>query len=123
MDGMKPGTVELDGCSLQLSYSQIVKPNQRGLLLEITNLLTQPSKRRNNCATHLMREVCDQADQHGITLMLMPQADGNDGPNSDTLEAWYSREFDFKRLQSDSNLMIRLPSRVAERLASANDRR
>jgi hypothetical protein len=76
MAGMKPGTITNGFASLDLSYSGIVPPAERGRVLEITNLLTPSTNRRQNHAILLMQSVCEQADQANMLLLLMPQAFG-----------------------------------------------
>lgn len=118
---MKPGTITNGAASLTLSYSAIVPPAERGRVLEITDLLTTSTKRRQNHASLLMQSVCEQADQADMLLLLMPQAFGTDGLTSLQLQHWYSDKFGFVTLQQSPTILIRMPAAAGERWAAAND--
>lgn len=118
MDGMRPGRVELNGASLDLSYSAIVPIEYRGDAFEVSNLLTLPTVRRQNHANALVQEVCEQADQFGKLLLLLPGAFGVDGPSTAQLIAWYVRKFQFTELQRDPCILIRMPQRAANLMES-----
>lgn len=122
MDGMiemKPGTITLGPSSLHLSYCSLVPPNLRGNALEITELLTDPAARGQNHANSLMQEVCDQADQAGKLLLLMPEKYGqDDSPTSEQLSDWYQRHHGFIVLQhSPKTILVRMPSKAAAKWA------
>lgn len=98
---MKTGTVALGNASLHLGYSGIIKPNQRGLVREITEFFVPENQRGNGEGSALLREVCDEADSKGIHLILI--ADGA------RLAAYYSL-FGFAILPGDEiKLMCRKP--------------
>lgn len=119
---MKPGRIELDGAALDLSYSGIVPIAERDRVLEISNLFTPESKRGNNLANSLMQEVCDQADQAGKYLLLMPEAYGQGGLTTAELADWYIRKHGFIYLQHDPKvILIRLPRTVAQQWAAAHE--
>lgn len=117
---VKPGTITNGGASLDLSYSGIVPAIDRGRVLEITNLLTSGKVRRQNHATLLMQSVCEQADQAGMLLLLMPQAFGDDGLTSLQLEFWYTDKFGFMPLQQSPTILIRLPASAGQLWAAAH---
>ena len=71
---MKTGTVALGNASLHLGYSGIIKPNQRGLVREITEFFVPENQRGNGEGSALLREVCEEADSKAIILILI--ADG-----------------------------------------------
>lgn len=116
MDELKPGTIVLGPASLHLGYTALVPPNLRGLALEITELLTQPNERGQNHANSLMQDVCQQADQAGKTLLLMPERFGrDDGLTTDELSDWYQRRHGFVVLQhSPKIILVRMPERAAK---------
>lgn len=118
MDEMKPGRIKLGAASLELSYSQLIPPIYRGNALEITDLLTESTERRNNAANSLMQEVCAQADQHHKLLLLMPKAFGSDGLTTDQLSDWYQRRFGFVVLQAAPVILIRMPHDAAQQWAA-----
>jgi hypothetical protein len=117
---MKPGTITNGFASLDLSYSGIVPPAERGRVLEITNLLTPSTNRRQNHASLLMQSVCEQADEANMLLLLMPQAFGTDGLTSMQLQFWYTSKFGFVALQQSPTILIRMPATAGERWAAAN---
>lgn len=121
MDGLRPGHIALGPASLELSYSGIVPPLDRDRVLEITNLLTPPQERGKNHANSLMQEVCDQADQAGKLLLLMPEAFDQGGLTTAQLVDWYTRKHGFTYLQqSPKVVLIRLPRTAAQQWAAAH---
>src|ERR1035437_6238961 len=68
---MKTGTVALGNASLHLGYSGIIKPNQRGLVREITEFFVPESQRGKGEGSALLHEVCDEADSKGVHLILI----------------------------------------------------
>ena len=115
---MKPGTISMGPCSLRLAYSALVPPNMRGGAFEIADLLTIPTERGKNHANSLMQEVCEQADQAGKLLLLMPEKYGQDGLTSEQLSDWYQRRHGFVVLQlSPKTILVRMPARAAAKWA------
>lgn len=124
MDELRPGTIQMGPARLDLSYSAIVPPAERDNLLEISNLLTESAHRGQNHASSLMQEVCDQADQAGKLLMVLPQAFGTGGMTTDQLCNWYTGKFGFVALQLEpAIILIRMPQRAAQLWAADNARR
>jgi hypothetical protein len=118
---LKPGRITLHGASLDLSYSGIVPIADRDRVLEISNLFTLRTERRNNAAHSLMQDVCEQADQANKLLMLMPEAFDHGGPTTAQLVDWYSRKFGFTTLQSTPKvILIRLPRTAAQQWAATH---
>ena len=98
---MKTGTVSLNNASLHIGYSQVVKPNQRGLLREITEFFVPETQRGKGEGTALLESVCEQADDEGIFLLIRP--------DNIRLGAFYARH-GFETLQGGKNtFMIRKP--------------
>lgn len=118
MDELKPGVIALGPASLRLSYSALVPPNLRGNALEITELLTQTNERGQNHANSLMQDVCEQADQAGKLLLLMPERYGQDGLTTEQLSDWYQRRHGFVVLQlSPKIILVRMPAMAAAKWA------
>ena len=114
MDELKPGTIALGPASLHLSYSALVPANLRGNALEISELLTYAKERGNNHANSLMQEVCQQADQAGKLLLLMPETFDQGGPTTEQLSDWYQRRHGFVVLQSSpKTILVRMPAKAA----------
>ena len=68
---MKTGTVALGNASLHLGYSQIVEPSQRGFAREITEFIVPESQRGKGEGSILLQDVCDQADQENLLLLII----------------------------------------------------
>jgi hypothetical protein len=118
---LKPGRIALGGASLDLSYSGIVPMADRDRVLEISNLFTLRTERRNNAAHSLMQDVCEQADQANKLLLLMPEAFDHGGPTTAQLVDWYTGKFGFTYLQhSPKVILIRLPRTAAQQWAAAH---
>lgn len=114
MDDMKPGTITNGAASLHLGYSAIIPLNLRGNALEITELLTLTEQRGHNHANSLMQDVCEQADQAGKLLLLMPEQFGADGLTTQQLTNWYIRRHGFTILQLEpKTILVRMPARAA----------
>lgn len=115
---MKPGTVTLGAASLHLGYSALVPANLRGNAFEISELLTLPQERGHNHANSLMQDVCEQADQAGKLLLLMPEQFGAGGLTTEQLAEWYIRRHGFTILQLEpKTILVRMPSRAAAKWA------
>jgi hypothetical protein len=121
MDGMKPGHIVMGHSSLELSYSGIVPVADRGRVLEITSLRTNRWSRSQGHAGALMREVCQQADQNDMFLLLSPEAFGGGGLTTEQLTDWYARRFGFTPLQHAPLILIRLPRTVAQQWAASHE--
>lgn len=115
---LRPGTIEWGGASLVLRYSGLVAPVYRGLLREIAELYVPPELRHQGRASALMAEVCRQADNESVTLLLMPnpyeeRPGAHPGLTQRGLAVWYAARFGFFTLQHDPALvMIRLPGEI-----------
>ena len=113
-DPMPPGRIELNGAMLEIGHCALVPPKMRGKLREIVGLVVLPGARQEGRASALMREVCGQADAHGIVLVLTVVADPFSAPamSAPELAGWYSRRFGFKGIESSGTtvLMAREPN-------------
>jgi GNAT superfamily N-acetyltransferase len=125
MRALKPGTVELGQARLTIEICGLVAPELRSALREIVEVWTEPGARGLGHAGALMRAVCEQADQAGISLMVMPEAyaEGGQAATLDdaALAAWYARAFGFFTLQTKPRLlMLRLPHEAQPTESLAN---
>ena len=119
---LRPGRIALGAASLDLSYSGIVPMADRDRVLEISNLFTLRTERRNNAAHSLMQDVCEQADQANKLLLLMPEAFDSGGLTTAQLVDWYTDKFGFTYLQhSPKVILIRLPLTAAQQWAAAHE--
>ena len=94
---MKTGTVQLGNASLHIGYTQIIPPTKRGLAREITEFYVPDRHRNLGEGTRLLEEVCGQADDGNIILILM----------ADTvkLKEFYEK-FGFKMIQDGNNILM-----------------
>lgn len=116
---MKPGRIALGPASLSLSYSALVPPEMRGKALEITELLTETHERGNNHANSLMQDVCEQADQADMALLLLPEQYGTNGMTTEQLTDWYTRRHGFVAIQTEpKTILVRLPAAAAAKWAA-----
>lgn len=98
---MKPGTIAIGNASLHIGYSQIIAPNKRGKVRELTDFFVPENMRGQGEGTTLIQAVCDDADNEGLMLLIIA--------DDDRLAAFYSR-FDFAPLSDDKlRLMLRMP--------------
>ena len=99
MDGlMQIGVRKLGYASCTLGYTEAI-PNLR--LLEISNVFTEEHRRGEGFASKLINKICDEADEAGVGLILMP--------DTSVLESWY-KTFGFVTIQTEpATLMARSP--------------
>ena len=101
---MKTGTISIGNASLHIGYSGVVKPNKRGLLREISEFFVPEEHRGKGEGTTLLEDVCSQADQKGILLMIKP--------DTEKLTKFYKKH-GFVAIQEDSvTIMVRKPKGV-----------
>ena len=100
---MKTGTVQLGNASLHIGYPQIVPGNLRGLAREITEFYVPEEFRGKGEGTELLKEVCDEADDKQILLVLIA-----DTPKL----AMYYERFGFAAIQKEPIVMARSPQSV-----------
>jgi GNAT superfamily N-acetyltransferase len=104
--GMR-GVYTNGAASLLLSYSMAVPAHMRGRIREITNLYTDEPGRGKGDASALLKQVCEDADDNGIVLMLIPKP-YDKGLDELQLIAWYARH-GFTQIQNNPTLMARQP--------------
>ena len=97
---MKTGTRRYRSASAKLGYTTLVGAHLRGKLREISHFNTPAEERGKGHGTHLMREICRDADRDRIVLMLLP--------DTQRLSKWYAR-FGFVTIQDDPDVMVREP--------------
>ena len=107
MDGMN-GLHRHEGARAKVSYSQAVPVHLRGHVREVSGLVCDEASRGKGHATALMRELMQQADDLGLTLLVVV-APFSDGPMGEQqLTDWYSR-MGFRILQHKPAVMARPP--------------
>ena len=95
------GPRKYESAKLELRYTQALPYELRQLVREVFNVKTDDDKIGLGYGTHLMHQVCDEADKYKKVLLLIP--------DSGKLETWYSK-FGFNKVQDKPVvLMIRNP--------------
>ena len=76
---------------------------------ELVKIHTPAAYQGNGHATELLRQVCQEADEAGLTLVLWPRPYGDDiALSAGMLSDWYAR-MGFRVIQPDPVLMARAP--------------
>lgn len=97
---MKPGTIQLGNASLHIGYPQIVSEDMKDFSREITELFVPEKFRGKGEASELLKEVCNEADDKQILLILIA--------DTKRLALFYSK-FGFEAIQQNPILMARCP--------------
>jgi predicted GNAT family acetyltransferase len=106
---VSPGQRTHGSASLQVRISLALPKRLRAHTREITKVHTPASMQGNGLASALMREVCAEADEAGMTLMLWPRPYGDDvALSASMLCDWYAG-FGFRVIQPEPVLMARAP--------------
>lgn len=107
---MKPGLRTYGAASLQVRISMGIPAHLRQNSREITKVHTQADQQQEGHATALLRKVCAEADEAGITLILWPRPYGDEIALSQAqLIRWYARTFGFRQIQAEPPMMARAP--------------
>lgn len=99
---MNLGKRRMGYSSLMLSHADL--PGKLADVIEISNVITDPLHRKRGNASRLLRTICEEADESGAVLMLMPDGD-------EWLPSWYEKH-GFQTIQTEPALMAR-PPRIA----------
>jgi len=94
---MNLGNRVLGYATCKLVVSQAI-PNMR--LIEINSLHTNEHHRRKGWATKLINKICDEADEVGVGLLLMP--------DTAELQTWYTT-LGFQTLQEKPVILMARP--------------
>ena len=97
---MKPGKIELGSASIYLSHSQIVPPTKRGFAREIREFFVPEVDRGKGFGTALLEEVCTQADEKRILLLIIA--------DNERLQGFYERH-GFQLIQDDGKKLMARP--------------
>lgn len=112
--GMRPGRRELmEGASLMVGMCEGVPAAMRPRLREISKVFVPEQFRRQRRATALLNFVCQEADANRITLLLVVEPYGKDGPTAEQLKDWYE-QFGFVQIESQPEGIV-MARQVRER--------
>lgn len=107
---MKTGVRHYLNASCRISMCDAVPPKMRQNIREITSIDVPENLRRQGMATEMVRNVCDEADAHNVTLVLFVKPFGDTpGPDEDQLAQWYTSKFGFTLIQVTPPMMARMP--------------
>lgn len=107
---MNQGPRTLGAASLQVRTCKALPKSMREQTREIAHLHCDRDSQQQGEASKLLHQVCTEADDAGITLVLWPNPYGDDIALSQAqLIAWYARRFGFVQIQPSPPLMARAP--------------
>ena len=102
--------------TLRIRQCTALPHHMRDKTRELCNFMVEKAEQNKGYGARLLRKVCAEADEAGITLVLWARPYGEEPPrNQAELVEWYNR-FGFAIIQADDAavLMARMPG-VAER--------
>lgn len=97
------GQRSYESATCNLIVSKALPVAMRKSVRELHDLKVPEQDQRKGYASQLLHDVCREADEHNLTLMLAV-----DDKESMRLIAWYSR-FGFQPIQASPVLMARMP--------------
>lgn len=107
---MKPGLRHEENAACFISICNALPVHMRPQTRELSKLDVPENLRKQGMATRLLTKVTEEADAHGITLILFPRPFGDEPRmNVDQLEEFYTRRFGFIRIQAKPPMMARMP--------------
>lgn len=115
---MNPGLRTLGNATLTIGVCKALPPEMRPQTRELSGLSVPIESRRTGHATALMHDVCCEADEANITLVLFVQPFDDPDLGRTQLAEWYSRRFGFMPIQADPLLMARMPGSTPRYLTS-----
>jgi hypothetical protein len=102
---MTPGLREYKQATLRVAVPLGVPEHMRHGMRELVSIRTKNPRKGH--ATHLMHDVCAEADRLGFVLLLQVKP-FDEGMTEEQLEKWYER-FGFLEIQQEPVLMARQP--------------
>lgn len=97
---MQPGPRHYRSAMLRIAICEALPDHMRDGTREILSLSC--ANPRKGYATHLMAEVCREADEAGIVLIVQP-GQFEEGMTTEQLEKWYTR-FGFMALPKEEGM-------------------
>ena len=111
------GKYQRGQASCLVKRSVQVPAEMRDGLREISNLHTPIERRKNGDATELLAALCEEADTHGLVLMLHCKPFGDPELGASQLETWYAK-FGFMAIQDEPRLLARMAGSTPRVLAA-----
>lgn len=107
---METGNRKLGPATCRIRQTVAVPAHMRDKVRELASLEVPASEQRKGLATALVHNVCAEADESGIVLLLWPKPWGeSQAMTEQQLVDWYSRTFGFQQIQPEPLLMARQP--------------
>ena len=107
---MKAGIRYYENASCKIGTCMAIPERMREKTRELSHIDVPENLRKQGMATQLITNVCDEADAHGITLLLFVEPFGTGHKMSkNALMTWYSDKFGFTAIQSEPVMMARMP--------------
>ncbi len=107
---MKTGIRHYENATCKISICTAIPNQMRARTRELTSLDVPENLRKQGMATELMRNVCDEADAHNMTIVLFVKPFGEGTKLDETqLREWYQTAFGFMILQAKPMMMARMP--------------
>jgi len=106
---MPIGTRTHGPASCQVRISMALPKRLRDRTREIIKVHTPATEQGNGHASKLLRQVCEEADEAGMVLVLWPRPYGDDiALSAGMLRDWYAK-FGFRVIQPEPMMMARAP--------------
>jgi GNAT superfamily N-acetyltransferase len=113
MDGLTPmlGEREFNGARCELVVCAALPERMQSRTRELIALEVPADARRRGMGRELMERVTSEADEHDITLIVMPKPFGElQTMNTHQLTHWYCRRFGFVAFQASPVILLaRMP--------------
>lgn len=106
---MRTGDYTEGPARCRVGLCELVAPALRPNLREVSGLVCDAASRGKKHATALMRQVIATADDHGMTLLVVPEPFEDEPMNTNTLRDWYAR-LGFRVIQAQPCVMARPPN-------------
>lgn len=106
---MNPGQRTLGDATLTIGVCRALPNEMRAQTRELSALFVPIESRKAGHATELMHDVCSEADEAGITLVLFVNPFDEPDLSRAQIADWYTRRFGFVPIQADPMLMARMP--------------
>ena len=106
---MRTGDYTEGPARCRVGLCELVAPELRPKLREVSGLVCDASSRGKRHATALMQRLIAIANDHGMTLLVVPEPFEDEPMNTNTLRDWYAR-LGFRVIQAQPCVMARPPN-------------
>lgn len=106
---MQPGIRKFGAATCKVGRTVQLPVHMRDRVLEVSALFCPVEQRGQGFACELMHQVCQEADQVGMLLLIHVQPFGEPDMGRTQLATWYATHFGFGPIQPEPLLMARAP--------------